>query len=123
MGCVKQFNQLNSRRWFWGLAAVLVSPAVSFAQGCAMCYNDAAATHKAGIAALQHGVLILGIPVLSLFAGILVMVFRRRNRFNQAGFSEADLDREVNDWLCPLGPPTDRVPSAIEKQEVVHREI
>ncbi|MGH9450362.1 MAG: hypothetical protein ACRD11_07440 [Terriglobia bacterium] len=62
----------------WGLA-----PAhVSIAQGCAMCYQDAAAQTAAGIRALQHGILVLLIPSLALFAAVFVLAYRRRNRFN-----------------------------------------
>jgi hypothetical protein len=57
------------------------------AQGCAMCYNDAAAARAATIQALRSGVLILLLPVLALFIGIFAMAFRSRNRFRE--FDEA----------------------------------
>jgi len=49
------------------------------AQGCAMCYQNAAASGGQGRAALRHGILILLAPALSLFSGILVLIYRRRN--------------------------------------------
>jgi hypothetical protein len=48
------------------------------AQGCAMCYQNAAASGGQGRAALRHGILILLAPALSLFAAIFVLIYRRR---------------------------------------------
>ena len=59
------------------LLAVLSQPAS--AQGCAMCYQNAAATGARGQAALRHGILILLIPALGLFAGIFWRMFRRNS--------------------------------------------
>jgi hypothetical protein len=59
------------------------------AQGCAMCYNDAAAARTATIQALRSGVLILLFPVLALFIGIFAMAFRSRNRFRELDQAEA----------------------------------
>lgn len=58
-----------------GLAAGIPRAA---AQGCAMCYQNAAATGPRGRAALQHGILILLVPAVGLFAGILALLCRRR---------------------------------------------
>lgn len=60
---------------FIGLTA---SPA-AFAQGCALCYNDASAASPRGIAALRHGILVLAIPPMLIFASIFVVLYRRRN--------------------------------------------
>jgi hypothetical protein len=49
------------------------------AQGCAMCYQSAAATGAQGGAALRHGIMILLFPTISLFVGILGLIYRRRN--------------------------------------------
>jgi hypothetical protein len=49
------------------------------AQGCAMCYQNAAAFGGQGRAALRHGILILLAPALTLFSGIFVLIYRRRN--------------------------------------------
>ena len=65
-------------------ALALAASVPAHAQGCAMCYNDAAAAKSTAIQALRSGTLILLFPVLLLFAGILVMAFRNRNRFNEA---------------------------------------
>jgi hypothetical protein len=50
-----------------------------FAQSCAMCYQGAAASGPQGGAALRHGILLLFVPAISLFVGIFVLIYRRRN--------------------------------------------
>lgn len=62
----------------WGF----VPAGFAFAQGCSMCYNDAAAQNAAGVRALQHGILALLIPSLVLFAAVFAIAYRRRNQFN-----------------------------------------
>jgi hypothetical protein len=49
------------------------------AQSCAMCYQSAAATGPQGGAALRHGIMILLFPTISLFVGMLGLIYRRRN--------------------------------------------
>jgi hypothetical protein len=49
------------------------------AQGCAMCYQTAAASGAPGREALRHGILILLVPAASLFLGICGLIYRRRN--------------------------------------------
>jgi hypothetical protein len=49
------------------------------AQGCAMCYQSAAGSGAQGREVLRHGVLILLVPGLSLFFGIFLLIYRRRN--------------------------------------------
>ena len=47
------------------------------AQGCAMCYQSAAASGAQGSQALRHGILILLFPTLSVFLGIFAMIVSR----------------------------------------------
>jgi hypothetical protein len=67
------------------VAAVLCASLVSFgtsravAQGCAMCYQTAAASGAPGREALRHGILILLLPAACLFLGIFVLIYRRNN--------------------------------------------
>jgi hypothetical protein len=62
------------------IVVVLVSVAPhAAAQGCAMCYQNAAASGGQGRAALRHGILILLAPALTLFSAIFVLLHRRRN--------------------------------------------
>jgi hypothetical protein len=63
-----------------GCLALLVSVApYAAAQGCAMCYQNAASSGAQGRAALRHGILILLAPALSLFCCIFLLIYRRRN--------------------------------------------
>ena len=48
------------------------------AQGCAMCYQNAAASGARAQAALRHGILILLAPALAIFGGIFSVIYRRR---------------------------------------------
>jgi len=49
----------------------------TMAQGCAMCYQNAAASGAKGQAALRHGILILLLPALGIFSSILAITLRR----------------------------------------------
>jgi len=59
------------------LLLVVFIVARTAAQGCAMCYQNAAASGAVGRAALRHGVLILLVPAIGLFCGILALLYRR----------------------------------------------
>ena len=59
-----------------GLFAALADAA---AQGCAMCYQNAAATGVQGRSALQHGILVLFVPAIGIFGGILLLLYSRRH--------------------------------------------
>lgn len=48
------------------------------AQGCAMCYQNAAASGVKAQAALRHGILLLLAPALAIFGGIFSVIYRRR---------------------------------------------
>ena len=64
-----------------GAGALLAARPV-LAQGCALCYNTAAAANSKGLAALRHGVLILMIPPVMIFGVVCLLTVRGRNRFN-----------------------------------------
>ena len=61
-----------------GVSAALYASA-TFAQGCALCYSDAAATGPTAQAALRHGILILVIPATSIVVGFFSLLCIRRN--------------------------------------------
>lgn len=84
----------------------LVAAVPAFAQSCPMCYNAAASTKASAIQALRSGTLILIFPVLFIFAGILFVVYRSRNRFNavEAGGGEAWV-ATVSDFLTVGSSP------------------
>jgi hypothetical protein len=63
---------------FAGLAATIAAFAPSaLAQGCVMCYTSASAAGRRGERALDAAILVLLVPVLLLFLGILIFAFRR----------------------------------------------
>jgi hypothetical protein len=79
--------EIRSWKAVWLLAALmaasialvcLLAPHLA-AQGCAMCYQNAAASGGQGRAALRRGILILLVPALSLFSGIFALIYYRRN--------------------------------------------
>ena len=82
----KQFPEDLVRRLPWARAALAtVASTLCFfvaaragAQGCAMCYQNAAASGATGQAALRHGILVLLLPAVSLFTGVLALIYRRR---------------------------------------------
>jgi len=82
---VKRFGQGIARVSRAGIALlrcfvpVLALASNAAAQGCALCYQSAAATGSRSIVALQHGILILLIPSVGLFVGIFGLIYRRRN--------------------------------------------
>ena len=69
-------------RWGVALLAALWVPSVAFAQNCALCYTQAAASSRL-IEALRSGILILVIPPMLICVGITVMAYRKRNQFNE----------------------------------------
>lgn len=62
-----------------GTSIVIVGAGRAAAQGCAMCYQNAAASGARGSAALRHGILVLLLPAISIFLGIFALIYRRRN--------------------------------------------
>ncbi len=65
------------------VSAVLVTPA--FSQSCALCYTQAAQSGARMIQALRDGILVLVIPPTALTVGLLVLLYRKRNQYKQAG--------------------------------------
>ena len=69
----------------WAAAGAICAVSFGFvashatAQGCAMCYQTAAASGAPGREALRHGILILLLPAVSLFLGIFALIYRRDN--------------------------------------------
>ncbi len=70
--------------------ATFASATLTYAQGCALCYNTASAVKAAGIAALRHGILILLIPPLSICLGVFYAGYRSRDHYNDPGQCESD---------------------------------
>ena len=87
MRCIKVYKLVTSAAAAVGL---FLPPSRVYAQGCAACYNDAAAQSAAGVRALQHGILALLFPAVIMFAGVFVVAYRRRNRFSSQNAEEIE---------------------------------
>ncbi len=59
-----------------GLLAVAAVPS-AFAQGCPMCYRAASQAGQMAVRAINNGILVLLIPTLLMFVGVLVFAFHR----------------------------------------------
>jgi hypothetical protein len=58
------------------LLVVLILAAPVFAQSCAMCYTTVAGGGQGVISALKSGIIVLLIPPLLLFTGLIVTIVR-----------------------------------------------
>jgi len=63
------------------LACLLAITSPVFAQGCSMCYSSAAQQDTRAQQALNLGIIVLIIPPVLLFAGVMITAFRRREEF------------------------------------------
>jgi hypothetical protein len=59
---------------------VLLAPAPAFAQSCALCYTQAAASGSRMIEALKSGILILIAPPTFMTIGLIFVCYRKRNQ-------------------------------------------
>ncbi len=57
-------------------AALLLSAAPAFSQGCSMCYSTAKATSAAGQRAISRGVVVLLIPPVGFMTVGIALAFR-----------------------------------------------
>ena len=71
------------------LAAACVIPSLTWAQGCALCYTQAAGSGSRVIQALKSGILILIIPPMLICLGITWMAYKRR--FSPAWYSPVEI--------------------------------
>ncbi len=65
---------------------VLLLPA--FAQGCALCYTQAASSGARMIHALQSGILILVVPATLGSVGMIFVLRQKRNQVRQSEYRE-----------------------------------
>ena len=75
----------------------LISPQNLLAQGCALCYTQAASSTQRFIQALRSGILILVLPPMLLSVMFTVIAYRRRNLFNQDA-AVADRSEDPAQW-------------------------
>jgi hypothetical protein len=66
------------RRWYCSLILVVMSHVPALAQGCASCYTTTAAGGSQTIHALRSGILVLLVPPVVLFLGIMFVLSRWR---------------------------------------------
>lgn len=59
----------------------LASPAVLYAQSCALCYQDAANSGANFIRALKHGILVLLFPPLLIGITVVIAAYRKRYQY------------------------------------------
>jgi len=64
------------------LAVSLLIPTMTFAQNCALCYTQAAASGSRMIQALRGGILVLVFPPMLICIAITWMAYKKRNQFN-----------------------------------------
>jgi len=70
---------------------ILSSPIPAHAQGCSLCYTQAAAATQRFIEALRSGILILIAPPTLASVGMIFVVYRKRNQVRQS--EEAQQER------------------------------
>lgn len=58
-------------------------------QGCSMCYTQAASAGARMVQALRSGILVLIFPPMGICIGLMVMSYKKRNRFQ-----DGDADRK-----------------------------
>lgn len=70
--------------WILGIALtgliILLLPVPAFAQSCALCYTQAAASGSRMIQALKSGILILIAPPTFMTIGLIFVCYRKRNQ-------------------------------------------
>jgi F0F1-type ATP synthase membrane subunit c/vacuolar-type H+-ATPase subunit K len=72
-------------RWMaGGIAAGLAAAPAVFSQGCAQCYIEASASNPHSQRSLDIGILVLLVPSLVMFAGVIVLLIRRTRLANAA---------------------------------------
>ncbi len=60
------------------LALLILAASQAFGQGCAMCYTGAAAAGEKSQLALNHAVLVLLIPAVTMLVGFVGIAFAYR---------------------------------------------
>jgi hypothetical protein len=73
---------------------ILLAPMPAFAQSCALCYTQAAASGSRMIQALKSGILILIAPPTFMSIGLIFVCYRKRNQVRRT----EDVDEAGQDW-------------------------
>jgi hypothetical protein len=87
--------------WILGIALagliILLAPIPAFAQSCALCYTQAAASGSRMIQALRSGILILIAPPTFMTIGMIFVCYRKRNQTRDDAGHESDREWKKND--------------------------
>lgn len=83
----------------------LFTPFRAQAQGCALCYTQAASSGSRMIRALRSGILILVIPPTLMSLGVILVAYAKRNQFR----SEDSVSRDPE-------PDLDQAPALRERR-------
>ena len=75
----KMLHSLERAAFFVALFCVLPVDA-AFAQGCSTCYTTAAAGGAETVHALRSGILVLLVPPVLIFSGVVALVWRWPSR-------------------------------------------
>ena len=77
---------------------ILLAPVPAFAQSCALCYTQAAASGSRMIQALKSGILILIAPPTFMTIGLIFVCYRKRNQTRDTDVAdESDRDWKQNE--------------------------
>jgi hypothetical protein len=92
--------RIDSKVLFRVAAAVwaAVLPSLARAQGCALCYTQAAGSGSRVIQALKSGILILVVPPMVICLGITWMAYKKRNEFNEDAYSDYEESKSQAQW-------------------------
>jgi hypothetical protein len=74
-------------------AGILCATAPAFAQGCALCYTQAASAPARFVHALRSGILVLVFPPLLISVTLATVAYRKRDTFRA---SPAQSERSAN---------------------------
>ena len=87
-----------------GAATIILwsASAPGWAQSCALCAKNVAASGSKGIQGLQSGIILLLIPALLFFIGIFVFALRYRNSDEEILAGEHVKDPAARVWELPL---------------------
>jgi hypothetical protein len=92
MPYVSRFNLLRRASAAIVGLFVLFANSASYAQGCALCYTQAAGAGHRFIQGLRTGILVLIVPPMFMSVGITILAYKKRNRTNDK------IESETNDW-------------------------
>src|SRR5437867_1971650 len=89
----------NLTRWISALnttLALMLAGAVPLRAQCVLCYMSAASTGSHGAHVLRMGIIVLVVPAVLLFAGVVLLAVRRRNPAPDGSIIEASSITEAN---------------------------